>query len=74
MLATRRTRITHPLDGERPATVTHWCETWRAMRETRVPALVELDVLAWIETLEDTVAAQRALLREMREAAQEAAE
>lgn len=65
---------THPLDGERPATVTHWCETWRAMRETRVPALVELDVLAWIETLEDTVAAQRALLREMREAAQEAAE
>ena len=65
---------THPLDAERPATVTHWCETWRAMRATRVPALGELDVLAWIETLEDTVAAQRALLREMREAAQEAAE
>lgn len=65
---------THPLDGERPVTVTHWCETWRAMRATKVPALGELDVLAWIETLEDTVAAQRALLREMREAAQEAAE
>ena len=65
---------THPLDAERPAIVTHWCETWRAMRATRVPALVELDVLAWIETLENTVAAQRALLREMREAAQEEAE
>ena len=64
----------HPLDGERPATVTHWCETWRAMRATRIPALCEVDVLAWIETLEHTVAAQRALLREMREAAQEAAE
>ena len=34
---------THALDGERPATVTHWCETWRAMRETRVPALVTQD-------------------------------
>ena len=60
----------HPLDGERPVTVTHW----RAMRETRVPALGEFEVLDWIETLEDTVAAQRALLREMREAAEEAAE
>ena len=62
---------THPLDGERPVTVTHWCETWRAMR---VPALGEFEVLDWIETLEDTVAAQRALLREMREAAEEEAE
>lgn len=63
-----------PVSSERPPDVARWCETWRAMRETRVPALVELDVLAWIETLEDTVAAQRALLREMREAAEEAAE
>lgn len=65
---------THPLDAERPASVTQWMATWRAMRATKVPALGEFAVLDWIETLEDTVAAQRALLREMREAAQEEAE
>lgn len=53
---------------ERPADVTHWCATWHAFRATKTPRLCEYDVLAWIETLERTVAAQRTLLAEMREA------
>lgn len=58
---------------ERPAPVGAWCATWAAERTRKLPALVEFDVLAWIETLESTIDTQRALLREMREAAEEAA-
>jgi len=66
--------MTHA-SSERPPDVARWCATWDAMRATRIPALCEVDVLAWIETLEATVDAQRVALRELREvAAQEAAE
>lgn len=63
-----------PVSDERPPDVARWCATWAAMRARKLPALCEFDVLDWIETLEATVGAQRALLREMREAAKEAAE